>query len=476
MKINSISTDELDRRIEKLELEGSLIEYVKWSFEKKFKTEFVVNHHHITICNTLEKVFRGDIQNLIINMPPRYSKTELAVKCFIEWSMAKVADCRFIHLSYSDTLALDSSSEIREDIKSDWYQHHWPLKTKSDSDTKKKWHTTSGGGLYATGTLGSITGFGAGRFNQSVFGGAIIIDDPLKPDEAYSDVKRKAANNRLNSTILSRRNNKKVPIIIIMQRLHQEDMSGFCMDGGTSEKFTILSIPAMSPEGVPLWPEKHSIEQLKAMEKADRRMFAGQYMQTPSPEEGTLFKRQYWQFYKRSELPKSFHSQAQAWDFSVKEKDSADFTVGLVGGRVGASKYLLDMTRDKMNFPKQCTALINLSMKWRSATKKLVEDKANGSPILDTLKKQVSGMIPIQPVGDKVFRANAVLPEVESGCWFLPHPDECPWIVDFIEELAVFPNGKHDDMVDAFTMLAKEFQMAPIAQAPISGHGSGTIY
>ena len=85
-------------------------------------------------------------------------------------------------------------------------------------------------------------------------------------------------------------------------------------------------------------------------------------------------------------------------------------------------------------------------------------------------------MIPIQPVGDKVFRANAVLPEVESGCWFLPHPDECPWIVDFIEELAVFPNGKHDDMVDAFTMLAKEFQMAPIAQAPISGHGSGTIY
>lgn len=457
-------------------LESDFFEYVKWSFKCKKKTNFIVNWHHIKIAEMLTKVHTGEIQNLIINMPPRYGKTEEAVKAFIEWCLAISDQCKFIHLTYSESLALDNSSEIREDIKSDWYQEFWPLKIKRDTDSKSKWETLAGGGVYATGTTGSITGFGAGQIDSKEFRGAIIIDDPLKPEEAHSESQRKKANDRLNNTILSRKNDSKTPVIIIMQRLHEDDMTGFCLAGGTDQKFTLLSLPALDENDQPLWPLKHNREQLKALEKADRGTFAGQYMQAPRPDEGNLFKRQWWKWYRKSELPKMFHAQAQSWDFAVKEKQSADYTVGIVGARFGANKYLLDIVRDKMNFPKQCNALINTSLKWRNAHKKLIEDKANGSPILDSLKLQVTGMVAIQPIGDKVFRANAILPEVEGGYWYLPHPDECPWIEDFIEELATFPNAKHDDQVDAFVMLAAEFQKAIVSSMPIAGHGSGVIH
>jgi predicted phage terminase large subunit-like protein len=469
------SLDVLNKEIEKRELEGSLLEYVKWSFQHKKKLPFIVNKHHVIICEALEKVFRGEIQNLIINIAPRYSKTEIGVKAFIEWSLAQYSDCSFIHLSYSDALVLDNSSEIREDIKSDWYQQHWALQTKRDADAKGKWYTTDGGGVYATGTMGSLTGFGAGKFQCSRFAGAIIIDDPIKPEEAYSETTRKKANERLENTIISRRNDTtNTPIIIIMQRLHEEDMSGFCLNGNTSLKWTHLSMPCLNEdETQSLWPAKHTVADLQNMRAKNRAVYAGQYQQTPSPDEGMIFKKQFWKYYKV--LPPSFHQVIQSWDFAVKDKATSDFNVGLVGGRVGADKYLIDRDKFKGDFAAACRAVVKMSIKHPKAHKKLVEDKANGSPVLSTLKKTVPGMIPIIPVHDKVFRANAALPDVEAGNWYLPHPDICPWIEDFIDTLAKFPNDKHDDDVDAFTMMAEEFQKASVVHAPIAGH-SNTIY
>lgn len=467
----SVPPSAIAKERERRGLERSLLEYVKWSFEKKKKLPFIVNSHHIKICDALEKVFRGEIQNLIINIAPRYSKTEIAVKCFIEWCLAQYNDCQFIHLSYSDALVLDNSSEVREDIKSDWYQYHWPMETKRDSDAKGKWYTTAGGGMYSTGTMGSLTGFGAGKFACERFAGAIIIDDPIKPEEADSETQRKKANERLNNTIISRRNDTtKTPIIIVMQRLHEEDMSGFCIDGGTDLEWTHLSIPCIDEEGEALWPQKHTVEQLKKMEKANRRVFAGQYMQTPSPDEGAIFKRQHWKFYKK--LPDHFHEIVQSWDFAVKDKATSDFNVGLVAGRVGADRYLIDQDKFKGDFSAACKALVKMSIKHPKAQRKLVEDKANGSPVLTTLKKTVPGMVPVIPIHDKVFRANAAQPNVESGNWYLPHPDICPWIEEFIDQLAIFPNGKHDDEVDAFTMLDEHFSKASIVHAPITGHSN----
>ena len=421
----------------------------------------------------LERVFKGEVTRLIINMPPRYSKTEIAVKGFIEWSLAKVPDSKFIHLSYSDMLALDNSSQVREDIKSDWYQRHWPMRTKQDSDSKQKWYTQHGGGVYATGTAGSIMGFGAGRSDND-FGGAIIIDDPQKASEAYSDEIRRKTNERLNNTILSRLNNpKKTPILIIMQRLHEMDMTGYCLNDGTGEKWEHLSLPAIDENDQPLWPAKHDIIQLSQMKSADNQTFSAQYMQRPAPAEGAIFKRSWFRFYK--ELPK-MHQQILAFDYAIKEKTSADYSVGICMGRVGADKYVIDLLRDKMSFPSACNATIAFCTKHPMAYKKIIEDKANGPAIVDTLKRTISGLVLVSPGADKVARAHAVAPDVEAGNVYLPDPSICPWVGDFLAELTSFPYAPHDDQVDAFCYALSELRKASILHMPISGHGTGTIF
>lgn len=446
-----IPITKVEKEILKRKIEKSFFEYVKWSFEKKNKKPFVVNSHHIKICETLEKVFSGEIENLIINIAPRYSKTEIAVKCFIEWCLAKINESKFIHLTYSDSLALDSSSEIRENIKSDWYQYLWPSETKKDKDSKQKWETTNGGGVYATGTMGSITGFGAGRFDDNGFGGAIIIDDPLKPDEAHSEDIRKKANQRLNSTIINRRNNtngkNKTPIIIIMQRIHEEDMTGFCLSGGTDLKWHHVSIPVIDENGKALWEAKHSIEQLNEMKRADPQMFSGQYMQSPSPQEGNMIKRSWIKTY--TVLPQI----EQFWislDCSFKESEKSDFVVFQVWGRRGAEYFLIDRVRDKMDFPTTLSTFEMICNKHKYATAKLVEVKANGQAIVDSLKKKISGIIEITPTESKEARLSAVSPLFQAGNVYLREDD-----YDFIEELVTFPKAKHDDMVDACSQALK---------------------
>lgn len=436
------------KQIEKRLLELSLIDYVEWAFFKKTKREFVVNNHHVEICNALEKVVKGEILNLIINIAPRYSKTEIAVKSFVEWCLAKNSRCKFIHLSYSDMLALDNSAEIREDIKSDWFQSLWPIEIKADADAKQRWNTTEGGGVYATGTMGSITGFGAGSFSGEEFAGCIIIDDPIKPEDSYSDLVRKKANDRLNNTIISRRNNpKKTPIIIIMQRLHENDMSGFCIDGGTGEDWHVVSLPAIKDDGTPLWELKHSIEQLRAMEKADRRMFAGQYMQTPAPAEGRIIKRQWFKTYR--ELPAKAEKYLISADFTFKGSDKSDYVVIQAWAKCGGEYFLIDQIRDKMDFPTTKSAFIAFCNKHPHITRKLIEAKANGQAIIDSVKKDIYGIIPITPTDSKEARAHSVSSLFEAGNVYFP--EKASFLGDLMEEIAVFPEGKHDDQVDAMT-------------------------
>lgn len=440
-----------DKDLEKAILEKSLLEYVCWRFEKRTKKKFVINHHHIVLCNALEDVYNGKIRNLIINIAPRYSKTEICVKAFIEWSMVKTrARAKFIHLSYSDSLALDNSSEIRESIKSDWYREHWQFETKADKDSKSKWETEQGGGVYATGTMGSITGFGAGEFDADSddFAGAIIIDDPMKPIEACSDNVRKNVNERLNNTILSRRNNPaKTPVIIIMQRLHEDDMSGFCLKGGTGEDWHHISLPAINDDGTPLWSAKHSIDQLMAMKKADPKMFAGQYMQQPAPADGNILKRDGFKTFR--ELPARVDKYCISVDCTFKDNKSSDYVVMQAWAKCGAEYFCFDQVRDKMTFTGTVNALVAFCTKHPKILRKLIEDKANGTAVIDTLKTKISGLIPVNPKDSKVARAHAVSSLFEAGnVYFL---EGAPWLNDLIEECVVFPNGKHDDQVDAMT-------------------------
>jgi len=457
--------EEIDKEILKRRLENDLLDFIMWQFEHIKKEEFLESWHHRSICDVLMKVYRGELQHVIINLPPRYTKTEIVIKGFVAWCLARNPKCKFIHLSYSDDLALDNSSAIREIVTSDEYQNLWPLELKRDSDSKKKWFNIQGGGMYSTATGGQITGFGAGAVNSTSFAGAILIDDPLKPDDAGSDTIRNRMNERFNNTIKSRTNSKNTPIIIIMQRLHEDDMAGFLLGMGSEYKFYHLNLPAVNEDGPSeydprskgeaLWPNKHDEVQLEKMRVADGGNFAGQMQQRPAPEEGNIFK--WFKYYKV--LPEDTYYKVHSWDFTFKEKsknkrNQVDFVVGTEWGKRRHNKdiYLFpNMVRARMGFTDSKDSLVLFANANPGYKAILIEDKANGSAIMDALKKSIKRIIAVEPTGSKKERAEAVAPLWQAGNVYLPDPSICPWIVDFVNELKVFPNGKHDDQVDSMT-------------------------
>lgn len=225
----------------------------------------------------------------------------------------------------------------------------WPVAIKADADSKKLWYTEQGGGVYATAAGGPITGFGAGVLDDpqdGKFYGAIIIDDPIKVDDAYNENERLKVNQRLNGTIKSRRNSRNTPIVIIMQRLHEDDMAGFVLAGGMDEEFYHLNLPAVKDfalvktpegrvglEGIPLWPYKHTIEELESMMRADHQVFMAQYMQNPAPDEGTYFKKEWFEKgrFKLGEQPSNLVTYG-AGDYAVSDTKDADYTEQAIAG------------------------------------------------------------------------------------------------------------------------------------------------
>ena len=286
-------------------LHTSMLAFTKYFFYAKTNRKFVVNSHHEKICEVIDKVIKGELTKVIINLPPRYSKTEIVVKNFIAKGLAINPSSKFIHLSYSDDLACDNSEEVRELVKSEAYQQLYPhVQIKQGSDSKKKWYTTEGGGVYATAAGGQVTGFGAGAVDDdefdneldglkesSSFAGAIIIDDPIKPDDANSETPREKVNTKFETTIRNRVNSRNTPIIIIMQRLHEHDLCGYLQEIEPNDWF-VLSLPAIRYEdGNPkaLWEFKHTLEELQKIKEANSNVFETQYMQNPMPLEGLMY-------------------------------------------------------------------------------------------------------------------------------------------------------------------------------------------
>ena len=274
--------------------------FTRFFFKHGNGKKFSVNKHHDVIFDALERVHKGLCKRLIINIAPRYSKTEIAVKNFIAYSLAINPKARFIHLSYSDGLALDNSAEIKDIVTSEKYQELFPyVQIKKDSKAKDKWYTTEGGGVLARSASGQVTGFGAGQtdFDNEIveFGGAVIIDDPIKPDDAESATIREKVNFKFDSTIRNRVNSRDTPIIIIMQRLHPNDLCGYLMEQEPDE-WEVISLPAIQEDGTALWEAKHTIDELLHLKKINEVVFETQYMQNPQPKEGLLFLKNDLQF------------------------------------------------------------------------------------------------------------------------------------------------------------------------------------
>ncbi len=371
-----MSPDEIKRlKVLHVATKDDLTYFTRYFFKCQYRRRWAQWDHLIQIANLLKLVLEGKATRVIINVFPRGGKTELAVKNFIPYGLAINASAKFIHLSYSDTLALDNSEQARDLVSTFEYQQLFPsVRIKKGSDSKKKWYTDAGGGVYATAAGGQITGFGAGQVDlteddifelqnevsgldkivsdswlgpKASFGGSIIIDDPNKPDLADSEIERNRVNERYDSTISNRVNSRHTPIIILQQRTHENDLSGYLIkkqgkieDGGM---WHVLSLPSIKEDGTALCPEKFTIEELRALEQHNDIVFQRQHMQNPKPRAGLLFPIDDLKFYDPVEMEEVLNDP----DYCYCPCDPAgdgpdDFATGpfkLIGDKI----YVTDM-------------------------------------------------------------------------------------------------------------------------------------
>ncbi len=455
-----------------LALETSHVDFCRFFFKRTFSERFQVGPHHELIArHVVDPLLRMELDppRVIINIPPGYTKTMEVVIMFVARALGLFPSARFIHTSFSDTLVADNSTNIRDIILGREYQALWPMAVRNDVGKKGLWRTTAGGGMLAAPAKGTITGFRAGRLNKDEFTGALIIDDPLKPDDAFSKAERQRVNMRFNNTMRSRLAHEGVPIIVVMQRLHQDDLSGFLLKGGSGDYWHHLNLPVMIdnaaaypaeythgipidhglPDG-PLWDVKHDRRQIEIL-KADEFVFAAQYMQNPMALGGAIFRREHLQFH--TSTPNLLYRTIYA-DTAQKDDEQHDYSVFQCWG-FGADRkaYLLDQMRGKWKAPE---LKANAEAFWA----KHLADKANGRGTLRAMKieDKVSGTYLLQSLKgipvigierdtrDKVMRAMDVAPSFAAG--LVSVPKDAPWLPDYISELLSFPGGDHDDQVD----------------------------
>ena len=430
--------------------------FSRYMFKLRRGYAWIRADHHAAICDALMRVFRGECKRLIINVPPRYSKTELAVVNFAAWAMGKAPDSEFIHTSYSGTLAANNSFQARELVQYDEYRHIFPeVEIRGDSNAKNEWRTTEGGVFYATGAMGTITGYGAGKHRPS-FGGAIIIDDPHKADEAKSNVKRRNVIEWFSTTLESRKNSKDTPIILIMQRLHQEDLAGWLLNGGNGEKWEHIMLPALRDDGTALWPEKHDAETLKRMEASNRFVFAGQYQQRPTVQGGNIMRGDWFQL---ADVPPRIKYRVIYADTAQKTAEHNDYSVFEEWGLGEDGKiYLLDLIRGKWEIPeleRRAPAFWNKAKSRDMAAmgqlrQMKIEDNASGTGLIQRMK--LDHRIPVAGIKrtkDKYTRLSDVVGYIESGYVCLPR--NAPFLSDFVGECEAFTaddSHPHDDQVD----------------------------
>ena len=436
-----------------------LYDFCRWMFFQRRRYKWLRGPHHQAICDALMRVFRGECKRLIINVPPRYSKTEIAVVNFISWSLGQVPDAEFIHTSYSGRLAANNAWQARELVQSSAYREIFPsVVLRQDTQARDEWRTTAGGCVYAVGAGGTITGYGAGKHREG-FSGAIIIDDPHKADEARSDVIRQGVIDWFQNTLESRKNSPNTPIILIMQRLHENDLAGWLLDGGNGEEWEHVCLPAIQPDGTALWSEKHTIDDLRRMERAAPYTFAGQYLQRPAPPEGGVIKPDNIQVIDA--LPAEPIRWVRGWDLAASV--DGDYTSGGKLGKLPDGRFIIgDMVRLRCGPDERDAALTNTASRdGKSVRISLPQDpgQAGKTQALYLTRKLAGYPVTTSPEsGDKVTRAEPLAAQINVGNVLMLRG---PWNDELINEMRMFPNGTHDDQVDALSRAFSELIAPP---------------
>lgn len=395
----------------KVECEEDGLYYARYFFKQRTGGKMIVAPHHKVIQKTLDRVIDGEIQRLIINVPPGYTKTELATINMMGRGLALNCRARFMHLSYSHNLALLNSSTARGMIKSQAYQSMWPMALRDDADSKAMWWTEHGGGVYASSAAGQVTGFRAGHMEPG-WQGALIIDDPVKPDDAYSEVVRDGVNNRFNETIKSRLAIETTPMIVIMQRIHYHDLSGYLLRGGSGEKWHHLNLPVIIdssrsyeetyPEnthsipidhGLPdgwLWPFKHN-ESHRVSLFSHRRTAEAQYMQNPKRfnAEGALWNEEMISAAHAMRITQDLARTVVAIDpqaTNSEESDESGIAVASVYGSGDERQYSLDADYSGKYSPNGWATKAIEAYEQHEADAIVIETNQGGDMAEDTLR------------------------------------------------------------------------------------------
>ena len=381
---------------------------------------------------------------LIICIPPRNGKSRLISHGLPSYFLEAAPELDVMVGSYGARLAEEWGRKTRDTFE----QVDLHTKVRPDIRAANRWATLEGGGMVTAGVGGPILGKG---FNLG------IVDDPHKSwFDAQSAVKRKTVNDWFDGTFRSR-GEPGATIIIIMQRLHEHDLVGYLLERYPDEWDTVI-LPAIAgtndpmgrAEGEALCSARFPIEVLHQMRATTQPViFDALQGQNPRPPGGTIIHEAWLKFY--TSLPETFDEIILSWDMAFKDTKTSSFVVGQVWGKSGPHAYLLDQVRDRMDFVTTIAAFKAQISKWPGAVRKLIEDKANGTAIINTLQSKIPGLIPINPNASKESRCYANSTLFQSGNVWIPDYTMYPWVREYVSELTAFPGSEHDDQVDAST-------------------------
>jgi len=423
------------------------------------QTRFLPAPYIELMASRLEDCRKGTIRRLIVNLPPRSLKSHCISIAFVAWLLGHNPAIQIIAASYGQDLADKLARDTRTLMEADWYRALFPTRL-STRRAVNDFSTMAGGTRMATSVGGVLTGRGAD---------VIIIDDPLKPDQALSEVGRKAVNEWYDNTLLSRLNNKSTGcIIIVMQRLHQDDLVGHVL---SQDDWTILSFPAIAEEaelvpyatpygarhfvrhfGEALHPARESLQEYHLMRgRIGLYNFSSQYQQRPIPVSGNLVRREWLRFYEPNQEGLRMWRVVQSWDTASKTTELNDYSVGTTWSVEDENYYLLDVFRQRLNYPDLKRAIISQANKFGSPSV-LIEDKSSGTQLIQDLRNE--GVLDVveykpPPGADKIMRLHACSDRFENSRVLLPH--KAPWLDEYIAELIGFPGTKYDDQVDSTT-------------------------
>ena len=465
--INNLSLDEKEELLtllEELDDAKSRIKSKKsyLSFVKSQWSAFIHGDHHEIMAEAFERVAKGELKRLIINMPPRHTKSEFASYLLPAWFLGLYPDKKIIQTAHTAELAVGFGRKVRNLVNSQDYKRIFTdVSLQADSKAAGRWNTNKGGEYFAIGVGGAVTGKGADL---------LIIDDPHSEQEgASSDINVFNKTYEWYTSGPRQRLQPNGAIVVVMTRWHQRDLTGQIVDAsikrGGSDEWEVIELPAILPSGTPLWEEFWKLEELEALKaELPSSKWSAQYQQDPTAEEGALVKREWWRTWEYTEPP-DCDFIIQSWDTAFLKNQRADFsactTWGVFykegdDGMLAPNVILLDAYKDRLEFP---------DLK-RLATEKynefkpdafIVEAKAAGMPLIFELR--ATG-IPVQEYtpsrgNDKISRVNAVSDLFSSGVVWCP---ESRWAEEVIEEFAGFPNMEHDDLVDSSTQALLRFR------------------